>query len=194
MRRPHRFNFSSPPLEIEKPNDIHTEFLNFFQMKVSKKYFFPQLTSTKRANHNQKLKWNQWKQSLQNFISQGASVTQSHTLHFSVANNCYNIVKCFIELEHGAIDVLDEFGKTPLKISATSAAVRLKKDGIQNTTVVEILLAERANRDLCDASGMTAYGHFVNARREYNLAIQSIMGNPVSLRSASCHPSEERFL
>eukprot|EP00551_Chaetoceros_affinis_P004401 CAMPEP_0203670520 /NCGR_PEP_ID=MMETSP0090-20130426/6566_1 /ASSEMBLY_ACC=CAM_ASM_001088 /TAXON_ID=426623 /ORGANISM="Chaetoceros affinis, Strain CCMP159" /LENGTH=406 /DNA_ID=CAMNT_0050535397 /DNA_START=189 /DNA_END=1409 /DNA_ORIENTATION=+ len=178
-----------PSPKVVGPEGIHEELFKLVKKESSDDVY------TNAENSVVKSRENDRKRSLiQELISRGASITQSRALHVAVANNCYDMVEYLLQIGHDAIDTFDEFGNTPLMLAAVSAAERSSKDGIGNTKIVDLLLAMKAKRDLCDPSGMTAYGQFINKRKEYDLMMKTLLGHPPPSASAPKHPSEEMLM
>jgi hypothetical protein len=186
-----KIKFCDPPPEVASPKSGIDEELFKFVKKNSPNDDYVEVGG---AAQIQARKDKVREDAIIQLVSRGASITRSHVLHCAVANNCYEMTKSLLLLEHDAIDTLDDFGATPLIVAAINAAGRSTKDGIKNTRIIELLLAEGAKRELCDRSGMTAYGNYLKQREDSNLAIHSMMGMPVPSSSAPKHPSEERLM
>ena len=179
--------FCEPPQEVVSPEGIDADLFKFVKKECS--------NDAGHADQNQVRNKNKVRENLiRQFLSQGGSVVRSHALHAAVGNNCFEMVKLLLRIELDAINAFDEFGATPLMVAAISAAGRSSNDGIQDTRIIDLLLEAGATRELCDRSGMTAYGKYVDARKQYTLAIQTMMGMSVPSSSAPKHPSEERLM
>lgn len=92
-----------------------------------------------------------------------------------------------LQMDPGALNFTDAFGNTPLMVAAIKAAGSRSRDGIQDTKVIDLLLQKRANRDLIDEDGMSAYGLLTEKLNEYSLMMSTMLGKPPS--SEPDHPS-----
>lgn len=122
------------------------------------------------------------RRNLNSFQSRGGSLTRSHCLHSAVANNCLQVVQMILELEPATINGIDTDNLTPLMIAAQSAAGRTNQSGLDDTSVIEYLLQRGADKNLTDPLGMTAYGHYKKASKEFTEMLRAMTGNPKMTR------------
>jgi hypothetical protein len=110
------------------------------------------------------------------------SLVRSHALHAACANNALPVVNYILEHEPNTIESRDQNLSTPLMVAASSAAGRNTNSGIAETVVIDRLLAAGANKSLQDDAGMTAYGNFLAAKKEYEIMIIAMTGGNVRPR------------
>lgn len=123
-------------------------------------------------------------------VSEGGSLERAHALHVACGNNTKEVVNIVLQLSPQSINARDATGSTPLMVAAASAAGRKSDDGIDDTIVVNKLVAARADKQLQNPSGMTAYGIYKKTTNEFYIMMQSMMGEPVGGRRPAPHPTE----
>ena len=100
-------------------------------------------------------------------LSEGASISRSHAIHVASFRNNLSVLLCLLDLEPAAIHGRDHQNFTPLMLAAQSVAAGQQStcsmEGINDTRVVDALLARGACINDQDSVGMTAYGHFVKS-------------------------------
>jgi len=69
-------------------------------------------------------------------------------------------VQLLLEIEPAAIESKNCMDRTPLTTAANNASGRCSINGLDDTRVIDHLLAAGANKSSTDPSGMTAYGYF----------------------------------
>lgn len=122
---------------------------------------------------------------IQSLVRQGASVSQSHAIHLACAANDFEMVQLLLQLEPAARDGYDHHNMTPLMIAAETAGGRSTNTGIDDTRVVDLLLACGADKNLENNEGLTAYGIYNRKRKEYSTMLQAMIGMPVAPLPAS---------
>jgi len=132
--------------------------------------------------------------SIDQYLRDGASVKTSFAIHAAVANNSEEIVRHLLEQDPSAVNGLDVTLCTPLMLSATTAAGKSTKSGIKETKVMDLLLSRGADKSLQDKTGMTAYGHYVKQRMDYDEMMSAMTGQRNKAQTAATyeasHPSE----
>jgi hypothetical protein len=78
-------------------------------------------------------------------------------------HNKPKIVKLIVEMDRSTLQCKDSRGQTALIVAAKNAAGRISINGLDDTVVVDQLLAAGANKSDTDPLGMTAYGHFTKS-------------------------------
>lgn len=91
------------------------------------------------------------------------SIARSTALHTACEKNSPKVLQLLLEIEPAAIESKNSQERTPLMTAANNAAGRCSiTNGLDDTTVIDQLLAAGANKSSTDPSGMTAYGYFRN--------------------------------
>eukprot|EP00978_Attheya_sp_CCMP212_P016274 scaffold42485_cov50-Attheya_sp.AAC.5 len=100
------------------------------------------------------------KQDLTIMVNSGGSIAKSTALHAACDKNSIKIVNLLLEMDAASTNTKDALGRTPLLVAAINATGRLSINGIDDTAVVDALLASGASKPDVDSVGMTAYGYF----------------------------------
>jgi hypothetical protein len=96
-------------------------------------------------------------------VKQGGSLARSTALHMACEHNKPKIVKLILDMDHSTLHTKNSRGETALVVAAKNAAGRITINGLDDTEVVDQLLAAGANKSDTDPLGMTAYGHFTKS-------------------------------
>lgn len=115
---------------------------------------------------------------IETFLRSGATVADSNILHVACVENKPDIVELILQLDPTVIDRV-EHGHTALMLAAVKASGSRARPGHEDTRVLDLLLANGANKALQNRSGMTAYGLFDSGRKKFDIMIQAMMGQPV---------------
>lgn len=97
---------------------------------------------------------------LTKLTQQGGSIARSTALHAACDKNSIKVAKLLLEMDRNSSNTKDTVGRTPLMIAASNAAGRISIQGINDTEIIDGLLALGANKSEVDSVGMTAYGCF----------------------------------
>ncbi|KAL3928425.1 MAG: hypothetical protein SGBAC_012659 [Bacillariaceae sp.] len=128
------------------------------------------------------------------FLQEGATVQGSLIMHVAVANNSEPIVRFLLDRVPSAVNAREVNQCTPLMICAKTTAGKSTKSGVRETRVLDLLLTRGADKTLQDRKGMTAYGHYVRQRMEYDTMMSAMMGQGVQTQTVATysakHPSE----
>lgn len=114
-------------------------------------------------------------------VSLGGSVAKSQALHAACANNVFEVVRSILEIYPSSINVKGFENLTPLMCAALCAAGRTSKNSIDETWVVDYLLAVGASKGTTDGNGLSAYGHLKKSMADSHIAMQDMMGHRTSL-------------
>mmetsp|Transcript_31608 Transcript_31608/g.76370 ORF Transcript_31608/g.76370 Transcript_31608/m.76370 type:complete len:410 (+) Transcript_31608:210-1439(+) len=125
------------------------------------------------------------------YLRDGASVKASHAIHVGVANDSEEVVRYLLEKDPSAVNASDISLWTPLMIAATSAAGISTKD--HETKVMDLLLSHGADKSLQDHKGMTAYGHYVKQRMDYDEMTSAMCGKRVKTQTAATYEASHPF-
>ena len=112
-------------------------------------------------------------------VAAGGSLERSRAFHVACANNSIKVVTMLLAKEPALINARDELELTPLMIAAANAAGRVTSNGLGETEVIQMLLSSGADKNLQDARGMTAYGHFKQSLASYADMIMAMTGRIV---------------
>ena len=133
---------------------------------------------------------NELRTQLEALRRQGGSIAKSTALHAACESNSGKVVQLLLDMEPAAKNAKDSnnLDRTPLMTAARNAKGRLTINGIEDTRVIDALLAAGADKAATDASGMTAYGYFRSPYSQ-DLTYQHKRGTLVLLESKLCPPT-----
>jgi hypothetical protein len=109
-------------------------------------------------------------------VARGASVTQSHALHCCAANGG-RMVTLLPELLQlgGDVNGRDRENLTPLMLAAQKVA---QAEGAPDTTMLALMFASGADKELTDGEGKTALGHLRAVTRGLNDFRSTMLSQP----------------
>jgi len=162
-----------------EPQGVNSELLQFIESNYD-----PNNVASSNLSVEQK------ESQIRLFLSKGASVAGSNILHAAVMYDSLELVKHLVGIEPSAINDFDEKGCTPLMVAAIICAGRASSSSGENKNiqVLSYLLSNGAYQNVCDSSGMTAYGKYLSVKKAYKISMQTLMGGPV-LSSSFDSPS-----
>ena len=101
------------------------------------------------------------KQDLANMVvKNGGSIAKSTALHAACTTNSIKVVKLLLQMDPASVQTKNTLGQTPLMVAAINATGRRSINGIDDTQVIDALLASGATKQDVDSVGMTAYGYY----------------------------------
>jgi hypothetical protein len=123
----------------------------------------------------------EYRRNVQVLIEEGGSLCRSNALHAACALNNSHLVTCILSMDHTTLESRDANDFTPLMVAAEVMSGRSNAHSGFPTDheVIDILLANGADKDAVKRDGMTAYGTFVNSHRKYTESIFAMMGQQI---------------
>jgi len=114
----------------------------------------------------------------------GASVARSCALHAACAQNALEFVDLLLKVEPSAVNGYDMNGCTPLMIAVGGIESHARNilDDI-DTQVIDKLLEAGADKSLTDKKTMTAFGHFIQIIKSWELCMLSLTGTRMAFRA-----------
>lgn len=127
---------------------------------------------------------------LARLVQARGSISRSNALHLACEHNSPSVVSLLLEMDPAAINSQDAANnRTPLMVAAMNASGRCSISGIDDTQVIDRLLAAGANKSLTDSVGMTAYGYFrKTSKMMVDITHLACRGKLVGLESKLCPP------
>jgi hypothetical protein len=123
----------------------------------------------------------EYRRDVQGLIEEGGTLCRSNALHAACALDNSHLVTCILSMDQSTLESRDANDYTPLMVAAETMSGRsnVHSGFPTNHDVIDILLANGADKDAVKRDGMTAYGTFVNSHRKYTESIFAMMGQQI---------------